>query len=638
MVVLTRHPQRVVECLCSNNPDVHCDNRSIVNMKLRDTNTMITENQYRSPRASLILLMQFLIVVLPLAVLPPIGSSSEAREVQVAWTILAEDNWVLPLRNGLVPSKPPLYHWLVAGLGLLVGAVGPEIARIVSVFSAAAMLYFTIDLARFLQRCQGQALRIDCGVISGFVLSTSYLFLVMAGNCRVDMIFAALTTAAVSVGIKGCLSARFGTGDLILFSFFTGAATLAKGPLGLALPLLIIAPSLLYIHGSTLVSKFSKGLLSKAGVRELVSLCSFLILGVAVWASMVLPWYMEAIEQGGAAFIRRQLLFENLQRVMGAEDMNTKPWYYYGPGFLRSCFPWSLIWVYGLVQVFLSQRYPVLIGRCRVREGALRVGYYWVLAGVVLFSLASGKRTSYLLPLLPGVAISVGFWLAESLQMLRNPSMKRASVWIDWIAGCSIASVFLIWFALESFVVGFTAAPELQVVQVSLLNFRVACTAVLLVALVSLLGAKSWFGGSFSWRLYSVQLGFFVLIVGGLYLSLSVRNDLKGFKGQAASIRALVPESSPLVLVRRDREEYFDPLLMYLERSVSLVFPEDVASIDESSFIIARQKDVSDLIARGWSSALALNEPIDTARSNSENLINVLAPRVLAPSGLDRHD
>jgi 4-amino-4-deoxy-L-arabinose transferase-like glycosyltransferase len=599
---------------------------------------MITENQYQSPRAGLILLMQFLIVVLPLAVLPPIGSSSEAREVQVAWTILAEDQWVLPLRNGLVPSKPLLYHWLVAGLGLLIGAVGPELARIVSVLSAAAMLYLTIDLARFLQRYQGESLRIDCGVIAGFVLSTSYLFLVMAGNCRVDMIFAALTTAAVSVGIKGCISSRFGTSDLLLFSFFTGAATLAKGPLGIVLPMLIIAPSLLFVHGHTLVSKFTKGILNPGGIRDLISLCSFVILGLAVWALIVLPWYVEAIEQGGEAFVRRQLLFENLQRVMGSEEMNTKPWYYYGPGFLRSSFPWSLIWIYGLIQIFFSRRYPVLIGRSRVREGAVRVGYYWVLVGLVLFSLASGKRTSYLLPLLPGLAVAVGFWLAESLQMLRKPSLMRISVWIDWIAGCSFASVLLLWFALESFIVWSTAAPELQVLQASLLNFRIPCTAVLVVALASMLGAKSWFGVNLTRRFGSIQLGFFVLLAGGLYLSLCVRNDLKDFKGQAAAIRSLVPQSSPLVLVRREHEEYFDPLLMYLERPVSLVLPGDVASIDESSFIIARQRDAAGLISRGWISALDLNEPIDSARLKSENLINVLSPRMLASSDLGHHD
>src|SRR5262247_1784382 len=49
----------------------------------------------------------------------PIGSDvidgGEAREALVAREMLETGDWILPLWNGSVmPSKPPLFHWLVA--------------------------------------------------------------------------------------------------------------------------------------------------------------------------------------------------------------------------------------------------------------------------------------------------------------------------------------------------------------------------------------------------------------------------------------------------------------------------------------------------------------------------------------------
>src|SRR5262245_45295011 len=45
----------------------------------------------------------------------PFYDKQEGREALVVWEIIHSGNWILPLRNGVeIPSKPPLYHWLVA--------------------------------------------------------------------------------------------------------------------------------------------------------------------------------------------------------------------------------------------------------------------------------------------------------------------------------------------------------------------------------------------------------------------------------------------------------------------------------------------------------------------------------------------
>src|SRR5438067_12762768 len=56
----------------------------------------------------------------------PIGSDvyegGEAREGLVVREMLRTGDWILPLWNGsVVPSKPPLFHWLAAGAAALTG-------------------------------------------------------------------------------------------------------------------------------------------------------------------------------------------------------------------------------------------------------------------------------------------------------------------------------------------------------------------------------------------------------------------------------------------------------------------------------------------------------------------------------------
>ncbi|MEO6029551.1 MAG: glycosyltransferase family 39 protein, partial [Candidatus Binatia bacterium] len=45
---------------------------------------------------------------------PPIGHHGEAREGLVVQDIVANGHWILPRRNGDLPSKPPLFHWAAA--------------------------------------------------------------------------------------------------------------------------------------------------------------------------------------------------------------------------------------------------------------------------------------------------------------------------------------------------------------------------------------------------------------------------------------------------------------------------------------------------------------------------------------------
>jgi hypothetical protein len=52
---------------------------------------------------------------------PHIWHHGEAREALVIQDIVENHRWVLPLRNGELPSKPILYHWIAALFALPLG-------------------------------------------------------------------------------------------------------------------------------------------------------------------------------------------------------------------------------------------------------------------------------------------------------------------------------------------------------------------------------------------------------------------------------------------------------------------------------------------------------------------------------------
>ena len=72
--------------------------------------------------------------------LPSFIGGSEAREAQVIEVILRSNEWVLPLRNGIIPSKPPLFHWTGAALALIAGGVSEFLARLPSHLYALGVL------------------------------------------------------------------------------------------------------------------------------------------------------------------------------------------------------------------------------------------------------------------------------------------------------------------------------------------------------------------------------------------------------------------------------------------------------------------------------------------------------------------
>ncbi|MGE0820685.1 MAG: ArnT family glycosyltransferase [Candidatus Binatia bacterium] len=312
----------------------------------------------------------------------PFYNYEESKEALVVWEMVNGGGWILPKRNGTeLPLKPPLFHWCGALIGIVSGKVNEFAVRSPSAISATAAVLLTFFFARRLWHWR-------VGLFSALILATSPEWLRWSVYARSDLILSFFLTAAAFSFF--CFWRERATQPYMLTLFYVsiGLATLAKGPLGLVLPGIIVLTFLYVAKDLDFLKRMhlSKG----AGI----------VFGIAI------SWYLAAWWLGGWEFFHRQILDENVFRFFESEHggpSRDHAFYYYIPTLFVGMLPWSLF--FPLVGYFLYKSRPL--------ESKLVYLVIWFLGGFLFFSLASGKRGNYLLPLYPAIALLLGVWWQE---------------------------------------------------------------------------------------------------------------------------------------------------------------------------------------------------------------------------------
>src|SRR3989442_7981407 len=161
-----------------------------------------------------------------------------------------------------------------------------------------------------------------------------------------------------------------------------GAGVLTKGPVALAIPLLVLIPH---------------ALATGTSLRRL-----FPWRALGVFALVVLPWFL-AVSIRIPEFPYYVLARETLQRVATGSFHRTAPFWYYLPIVPVAAFPWivpalggagALGWqaVWGARRT-AGAREPLLLAS-------------WVIVPLVFFTLTQSKLPQYVLPLMPAIALA----------------------------------------------------------------------------------------------------------------------------------------------------------------------------------------------------------------------------------------
>lgn len=532
---------------------------------------------YWNIRPCFLLILGFTLLLLPLLGLSTIAGASESREAHIVQLILDTKNWILPLRDGILPSKPPLYHWLTAILCLLLGAeeVSPFLARFVSTLAASLMLALTYICANAVAKSTPRYLNAqseNIALSAAAILAATYGFVSLAIDCRVDMLFSSLAMLAIApiflCLVEPNLGSKIPNRTWLLFWIASGLAVLAKGPIGFGLPALIVF-----------------GLISlQVSFRRAVIECFKPRLAWLVFLCICLPWYYLAWRQQGQAFIDRQILFENIQRISDGEYMNSQPWWFYFPQLLRTAFPWSSIFIFGSLWYFKQSRNS----QVGLQASKVRLTIFWAWFVVIIFSFAAGKRASYLLPAYPALAISVSLfcwhfyetslevWRYRILFFLRN---------IFKVFSVVLLAIFLILNLVRNLVAPSPLLAELQYWYLSV-NAYVAWYAVIIFACIF----SAWKSKSSSRRLIFGALTFSVTLSFFLCFGLAIKNHIRAFKLAALDIKAKTMPNSKIVCVRHVRDEYFDALLYHLRIAIATQTRDSLA-LDNVDYLILKYVD-----------------------------------------------
>ena len=306
----------------------------------------------------------------------PFFDKGEPREALAVQDIVQRGEWLFPLKRATaIPSKPPLFHWSAALTYQVTGELDEVTIRFPSALYATLGVLLVYWLGRRLFGAQ-------IGFLGGAILATTMIYQNQALNARVDMTLGLFVTASLVLfyalyrGLLGNPLWYF-----VLYGL-VGLGTLAKGPLGILLPGLVIAVFLALKQRWDLVLKFA------------------FHPGVALALIVIIGWYGLAITRGGEGFVNRQLLSENLSRFFGGSG-HSHPVYYYLGYLFTLALPWGLFLPFLLWDGFKKAW----------REGDDRLFLIvWFVVMFGFFSLAAGKRPVYLLPIYPALALLLADW------------------------------------------------------------------------------------------------------------------------------------------------------------------------------------------------------------------------------------
>ncbi len=315
-----------------------------------------------------------LLVVTALA-LRPLLPVDETRYVSVAWEMWRRGDFLVPHLNGLPYSdKPPLLFWLFH-LGWWLFGVNAWWPRLVPALFGLANLGLTGLLARRLWPDRPELAGAAPIVLLGLLLWTVFTTMVM---------FDMLVATCVLLALLGLHTAwrRGGALPWLLAGTALGVGILAKGPVALLLPLLVAALAPWWGRGDGLRGVRLSWWLGVAGA-------------VGLAAAIALLWALPAAEAGGPAYADAILLSQTGERLVYSYAHNRPFWWYLAllPALL---FPYSL-WP------------PLWKALARLRPRDLDAGsrfcLAWMVPGLLVFSVISGKQPHYLLPLLPAFAL-----------------------------------------------------------------------------------------------------------------------------------------------------------------------------------------------------------------------------------------
>jgi 4-amino-4-deoxy-L-arabinose transferase-like glycosyltransferase len=337
--------------------------------------------------------------------------ADEPRYAQIAHEMLVRFDSAPTIKNRLTAcvtpylygrpwlEKPALYYWRAMFVFQDFG-VHDWAARLPSTsFAFVMVVLIYLHMRRF--RPGGH---LDAALIT----AASAGIIGFARGASTDMQMA----APFAIGLLGWYAWYETDSKFWLFDiyFFTGVATLAKGP---------VAPFL----AAVIITCFAFLRRDWSILRR-----SLWWPGIVLYFAMVLPWFI-AVQHDNPTFFREFFLEHNLERFATDRYQHSQPFWYYLVVMVLALMPWTVVAIRALVDGIQTS-----VAEWRLRHSRAgkplptRPGdafpeflVLWALIPVVFFSLSQSKLPGYILPSIPPITILTGDYLFRRRQQGLNP-------------------------------------------------------------------------------------------------------------------------------------------------------------------------------------------------------------------------
>ncbi len=328
--------------------------------------------------------------------------STEARVAGIAMQMHLDNDWVTPRLFGEpFLEKPPLSLWLDTGAIRAFGGT-PWAVRLASAFAGLFSVMLLYAMLRRFGRPEAVAW------MAGILLATMASYWSNVRGVGED----ALLALGVTMVLLGFFQSQrhSSIGNALLFASGIAIATLSKGVLGLAMPGVVIFAHLLT---ETLMDKRLKPSdWLRPGVLTLLGLVPLMI------------WLAVLYQRGGANAVEEVLLTNSIGRFSGSfvEAGHYEPFYYYLAKLPEAFLPWNILVYLGLWHFrksLMANRYVLFFT-------------VWLLAQFVMLTLASSKRTVYLMSMTPAAAVMAAEYASVLLE--RFKAHIEAPTWLGLIA------------------------------------------------------------------------------------------------------------------------------------------------------------------------------------------------------------
>lgn len=305
-----------------------------------------------------------------------LNEPDEGRYAEIAREMVAGGDWFTPHQNGIPHfQKPPLLYWVTA-LSIKTFGVSAWAARFPSLLAALGSLAAATWLAQMLF---GR----ECRMATMLVLGASVGFYVLARLLTPDMMLTFWITAAIAFAVRRNLGGHQAWGYACFVAMGLGFMT--KGPLAVIVPLCaVIGMRRAMPHYWRPNFPWLLGLV--------------LTLGIGLW------WFVAQSLTDGRLF---QYFTGNelVARFASSRHGRSKPIWFFFTVLPVAFLPWTF-----LLPRLLRDLWDRLRERTSIspREGLL-VG--WIVPPLLVISFSGSKLPTYILPLLPPLALAlVGWW------------------------------------------------------------------------------------------------------------------------------------------------------------------------------------------------------------------------------------